>query len=87
LKGETCLVNLVEDWKVVEKYAKNRKVGFYQTIRNTKTIEIRVSVGKVGFTKEFENEEDPQLREILDFCKSKEYIKVHENIPSDYFFK
>jgi len=85
------LVNLVEDWKVVEKYAKRRKLGFYQTINNlknnTKTIEIRVFIGEIGFIKEFENEEDPLLKQILDFCKTKEYIKVHENIPNSYFFK
>ena len=85
------MVNLVEDWKVVEKYAKRRKLGFYQTINNlknnTKTIEIRVFIGEIGFIKEFENEEDPLLKQILDFCKTKEYIKVHENIPNSYFFK
>jgi len=81
------LVNLVEDWKALEKYAKNRKVGFYQTISGNKTIEIRVSVGEVGFMKEFENEEDPLLKEILDFCALRKYIKVHENIPDQYFFK
>ena len=85
------MVNLVEDWKAVERYAKNRKLGFYQTISNiktnAKTIEIRVSVGEVGFMKKFENEEAPLFKEILDFCKSKEYIEVHDNIPNNHFFK
>jgi len=37
------LVDLVEDCKVLEKYSRNRKLGFYQTISNGKTIEIRVN--------------------------------------------
>jgi hypothetical protein len=62
------LVNLIEDWDVFAKYAKD-KVGFYQILGVDKNIEVRVSAGKAGFIKEFENATDPLLTKILEFCQ------------------
>jgi len=80
------LVDVVKDWKVLMAYA-GYKQGFYQIIEDEKTIEIRVNVGKLGFKTEFENKEDPLLNKILDFCKSKRYIEVSNNIMDEYFFQ
>ncbi len=84
--GEIVLVNLVDNWEVLEEYA-GEKQGFYQLLGVDGTIEIRVSVGKLGFKKEFESGKDELLTRILDFCKSKRYIRISENIRDEQFFK
>jgi hypothetical protein len=81
------LVNLIEDWGVLEDYAENHKRGFYQMLADAKNVEIRVSVGGLGFKKEFDNPEDPLLDHIIAFCKSQSYIKVSESIRDELFFK
>lgn len=81
------MVNLVEDWEVLEEYAETHKRGFYQVLGDAKNTEIRIAVGGLGFKKEFDNHEDPLLNRILAFCKSQKYIKVSENIRDEYFFK
>jgi len=80
------LVNLVEDWKVLEVYAGNKR-GFYQILENQKSMEIRVKVGELGFSREFENKEDQLLIDILGYCKSKNYIEISNNIMDAYFFE
>jgi len=80
------LVNLVEDWEVLENYAGDKR-GFYQILYAAKGVEIRLAVGRLGFKKEFESAEDPLLSRILSFCNSQKYIKVSENIRDDFFFK
>jgi len=80
------LVNLVEEWKVLENYA-GFKRGFYQIIDDEKAMEIRVKVGELGFKRGFGNKEDPLLINILGFCKSKGYIEVSNNIMDEFFFK
>lgn len=42
------MVNLVEDWEILEGYAENHKRGFYQVLDLAKTVEIRVSLGGLG---------------------------------------
>ena len=42
--GDNKLVNLIEDWEVLEEYA-GEKLGFYQLLGNDGTIEIRVQTG------------------------------------------
>ena len=81
------MVNLVDDWEVLEEYAENHKRGFYQALCDAKSVEIRVFVGGLGFKKGFENADDPLLNRILAFCKSQKYIKISENIRDEYFFK
>ena len=83
-RGENCLVNLVEEWKVLEKYAKQ---GFYQVLGDAEAVEIRVAIGKLGFKKEFENKENALLNRILGFCRSQGYIRVSENVRDEFFFK
>jgi hypothetical protein len=80
------LVNLVEDWEVLEDYAGD-KLGYYQILYGAKGVEIRVNVGRLGFKKEFESAKDPLLSRILSFCNSQKYIKVSENVRDDYFFR
>jgi hypothetical protein len=80
------LVNLVEDWEVLEDYAGDKQ-GLYQVLYGAKGVEIRVAVGRLGFKKEFESAKDPLLNSILSFCNSQKYIKISENIREEYFFK
>jgi len=84
--GEIVLVNLVDNWEALEEYA-GEKQGFYQLLGVDGAIEIRVSVGKLGFKKEFGSGKDELLPRILDFCKSKRYIRISENIRAEQFFK
>jgi len=39
------LVNLVEDWKVLEEYAGDKQ-GFYQILGDAEAVEIRVAIGR-----------------------------------------
>jgi len=80
------LVNLVEDWEVLEEYAGDKQ-GLYQILYGAKGVEVRVSVGRLGFKKEFESAEDPLLNRIPSFCNSQRYVKVSENIRNEFFFK
>jgi hypothetical protein len=84
LRGEHCLVNLVEEWKVLEAYAGDKQ-GFYQVL--AEAVEIRVAIGRLGFKKQFENKADSLLNRILGFCRSREYIRVSESIRDEFFFK
>jgi hypothetical protein len=86
LRGEQCLVNLVEEWKVVEAYAGDKQ-GFYQVLADAEAVEIRVVIGRLGFKKQFENKADSLLSRILGFCKSQGYIRVSESIRDEFFFK
>jgi hypothetical protein len=80
------MVDIIEDWTLLKRYA-GYKQGFYQVTEDKKAIGIRVNVGRLGFKRNFENNEDPLLVEILDFCKSKGYIEVSNNIMQEYFFE
>ena len=84
--GESKLVNLIEDWDVLEEYA-GEKLGFYQLLSNDGIIEIRVQTGRIGYKKEFTAGNDPLLTKILDFCKKRRYIQISENMRDDQFFK
>ena len=80
------MVNLVENWEVIEDHAGDKQ-GYYQILGNDAPVEIRVHVGVVGFKREFKNKDDPLLTRILDFCKTKDYIKVSQAIRDEFFFK
>jgi len=80
------MVNLVDDWEVLEEYA-GEKLGFYQLLGVDGAIEIRVCTGRLGFRKEFESGKDELLTRILDFCKSKKFIRISDNIRDEQFFK
>ena len=80
------MVNVIEDWDVLEEYA-GEKLGFYQLLSNDGTIEIRVQTGRIGYKREFTAGNDPLLTKILDFCRKRRYIQISENMPDDRFFK
>lgn len=83
---KAVLVNLVEEWEVLEEYAGDKQ-GFYQVLSEGEAIEIRVAVGRIGFRQEFENKSDPLLNRILAFCKSRRFIRISENVRDEFFFK
>jgi hypothetical protein len=80
------LVNIVEDWDVIEEYA-GEKIGFYQLLANDGMFELRVQTGRVGFKREFDNGNDPLLTKILDFCRKQRYIRVSQKLRDEEFFK
>jgi hypothetical protein len=80
------LVNLVEDWEVLEEYA-GEKLGYYQILDCDGKIEVRVQTGRLGFRREFEKGDDPLLANILDFCKKHRYIQISEHLRDEDFFR
>ena len=80
------MVNLVEDWDVLEEYA-GEKLGFYQLRASDGIFEIRVQTGRIGFIREFEKGDDPKLMKILDFCRRHRYIQISEHLRDEEFFK
>jgi len=86
LLGEHRLVNLVEDWQILEEYA-GEKLGFYQLLASDGTVEVRVQTGRIGFKKEFEKADEPLLNKILDFCRKHRYIRISEHLRDEEFFK
>ena len=80
------MVNLVEDWEVLEAYAGDKR-GFYQVLGDAEAVEIRVAIGRLGFKKEFENKGDALLTRILGFCGSRKYIRISESVRDEFFFR
>jgi hypothetical protein len=80
------LVNLVEDWETIEEYAGDKQ-GFYQILSGEKDVELRLTVGKLGFKQKFENSKDQLLERIIKFCSFQNYVKISENIRDEQFFK
>ena len=86
MEGDNKVVNLIEDWDVLEEYA-GEKLGFYQILGNDGTIEVRVQTGRIGYKKDFKAGDDPELLSILDFCKKRRYIQISEHMRDEEFFK
>jgi hypothetical protein len=86
LQGEHKVVNIVEDWNVLEQYA-GEKLGFYQINGICGKIEIRVVSGRIGFKKEFEDANDKEFIRIRDFCEKRHFIRICENVRDESFFK
>ena len=80
------MVYLVDDWDVIEEYA-GEKLGFYQILSDDGCFEVRVSTGRCGFKKTFEDGNDPLLTQILAFCKRHRYIRVAATINETLFFR
>ena len=80
------MVNIIEDWDVLEEYA-GEKLGFYQIIGNDGTVEVRVQTGRIGYKKEFEKLDAPLLNRILEFCKKHRFIQISEHLRDEEFFK
>ncbi len=86
VQGDNNLVNIIEDWDVLEEYA-GEKLGFYQLLATDGMFEIRVQTGRVGFKKEYASGDDPELNKILDFCRRHGYIRVSRKLRDEEFFK
>ena len=80
------MVNLVEDWEVLEDYV-GEKLGFYQILAVDGSFEIRVMTGRLGYRKEFKDGNDKLLNQILDFCKKQRFIQISEHLRDEDFFK
>ena len=80
------MVNLVEEWEAIEEYAGDKQ-GFYQILGGGKGIEIRLTVGRLGFKQSFNDSKDPLLDRIVRFCGFQNYVKVSENVRDEQFFK
>ena len=80
------MVNIVEDWDVLEEYS-GEKLGFYELLENDGKPEVRVQTGRIGFRKEFEKGDDPLLTRILAFCKKRQYIRISSTVSDEFFFK
>jgi hypothetical protein len=80
------MVNLVEDWAVLEEYAGDKQ-GYYQLLSNEGVSEVRVATGKLGFKRGFSSSVDPLLTRVLDFCRLRGYIRVSEAVRDEVFFK
>ena len=81
------MVNIIDEWEAFARYVHD-KVGFYQIRGADKNIEVRISVGKAGFIKEFETATDPLLTKILEFCeKERSFLRVGETVRDEVFFK
>ena len=84
--GDIKVVNIIEDWEVLEEYA-GEKLGFYQLLKRDGKCEIRVQTGRVGFVRQYDDLNDKELIEILDFCKKRRYIQISEHVRDEDFFK
>ncbi len=80
------MVNLIEDWNILEEYV-GEKLGFYQLLEMDDKFEICVQTGRLGFKQEFEKCDDPQLTKIYEFCKKQHFIEISEHIRDEDFFK
>ena len=80
------MVNIIEDWGVLEEYA-GEKLGFYQLLKRDEKCEIRVQTGRVGFVRQYDDLNDKELNEILDFCRKRRFIQISEHIRDEEFFK
>jgi hypothetical protein len=80
----------VEDWESLENYARqasnDKAAGLYQLLENDGKVEVRVLIGKCGYKTEFENADDHDLMDILDFCWKQRFTKVCANIQDSIFF-
>jgi hypothetical protein len=50
-------------------------------------VEARVSTGRLGFKKQFENNADPLLTKIVAFRRARKYGRISETIRDELFFK
>jgi hypothetical protein len=66
------VVNIIEDWDVLEEYA-GEKLGFYQLLGSDGMFEVRVQTGRVGFKREFEKGDDPLLNKILELTTALDF--------------
>ena len=80
------MVELVENWEDLEKYAEFCRVGIYQIRKDVDGTEVRVHVGRFGYKHVFKDPRDQKLRRILEFCNAEGFIKIRGSIPEEQFF-
>jgi len=84
------LVNIVDEWASLERYARqasaDKLTGLYQLLEVDGKLEVRVWIGDCGFKKTFENINDQEIIDIRDFCWKEQYTQIRGNIPNDKFF-
>jgi hypothetical protein len=80
------LVNLVDEWDVLQDYAGDKQ-GYYKGLGADNAIEVRVATGRLGFRRQFDSNADPLLGRIVAFCQSRKYIRISETVRDDLFFK
>lgn len=84
------MVNLVEEWEDIERYTRYlghwTKIGSYQLRKSSEGTEIKVCVGKFGYTQKFKESEDPELIKILAFCQAEGFIKVQGSVSNELFY-
>jgi len=78
------LVNLVEDWEVLQEYAGDKQ-GYYQVLSTDGAIEVRVAIGKLGFKEQFDNNADLLLTRTLAFCRTRKYVRISETVRDGFF--
>ena len=85
MEGDNKVVNLIDDWGVLEEFVGEDR-GFYQRLGNEGSIEIRVQTGKIAFKKVFKRRDDSELLKILNFCKYR-FIQISGQMRDEEFFK
>ena len=84
------MVNIVEEWSLMEDYASGtsrQTTRAFQTTVEKNRAEIRVLVGKYGFEQEFPSENDELFKRIREYCESGRFLDVGKTVPDDQFFK
>ena len=81
------MVYLVDDWKIIEEYGTEPQTVYQIFAAEEEKTVVSVAAGRIGFKKEFDNPKDPLINRIIEFCKSKSYVKLDNDIEVDHFFK
>lgn len=79
-------MNLIDDWEILKEYT-GGKLGFYQLREHEGNFEIRVVTGRLGIRKEYNDANDKEFKDILDFCRSHRFIQVSQYLREDEFFR
>lgn len=80
------MVNLVEDWEVLEGYAGDKQ-GYYKVLSSDGLVEVRVAKGRLGFRKEFDKKADPLFSRILALCNARKFVRINESVRDELFFR
>ena len=82
------MVLVTDDWESFREEARayiERAHVFYQIEKTKGVTLVRIVVGRIGFENEFKDD-DPVLKEILDWLKAVGGFKVKRSVPEDLFF-
>ena len=92
------MVYLTTDWAGFKDYSDFCKTGTYQIKEVLGGVEIRIKAGKLGYTTHFvgtvdeegnisltDAKEQALLKEILEFCRISDFVKVEGSTPDEQF--